>query len=315
MFGKIIGGLFGKGGTGTAGQAVTRAKQLAEDIRFRPATIATSVAGAGYDPATGALTSTLDPALQNIQDIGLGGAGNLFGQVADFDPSQRASQIFGEQAALLEPEFERQRTATRDAAFGSGRLGMLLGGEQPEFAGMAARQAEALANLAANSRQQAYGEMGALSDLGQAQLQAGMTPATFQQTLFAPMLDTETARSAAQYAAGQLELDPYATKAQMQQDDKRGSMDFVGSLFGAVAPKLPFLSDVRLKKDIKKIKVLSNGINVYSWNWIDESINDPTVGVLAQEIIDVIPEAVKEHESGYYKVDYSHPELKGIHNV
>ena len=59
---------------------------------------------------------------------------------------------------------------------------------------------------------------------------------------------------------------------------------------------------------------MSNGINVYSWNWIDESINQPTVGVIAQEIMDVIPEAVTQHESGFYQVDYSHPELEEIYN-
>lgn len=233
MLGKIVGGLFGKGGTGTAGDAVKKAEELAEQARFRPATIATSVAGAGYDPDTGALTSTLDPALQDIQDIGLRGAGGMFGQVADFDPSARASQIFSEQAALLQPEFERQRTATRDATFGSGRLGLQIGGMNPDFFGLSQAQSEALSALAPAAQQQAYTEMGQLAALGSQLQKAGMAPAAFQTSLFAPMLDAETARSVAELGAGQLQMDPYSTLAQMQQSDKKGSMDFVGSLFGS----------------------------------------------------------------------------------
>lgn len=232
MFGKVLDGLFGKGGTGVANQAIEVAKDLGEDVYFRPATVTTGVAGTAYDPSTGALTGTLDPALQDIQDTALGGAGNMFGQVADFDPSARASQIFSEQAALLQPEFERQRTATRDSTFGSGRLGLQIGGVNPDFFGLGKAQSETMAALAPQAQQQAYTEMGQLAQLGTALQQAGMAPSEFQLRMFEPMIQSEMARSAAALGAGQLQLDPYAQAVSSADAKRAGNAGFFGSLVG-----------------------------------------------------------------------------------
>jgi hypothetical protein len=74
-------------------------------------------------------------------------------------------------------------------------------------------------------------------------------------------------------------------------------------------------SDIRFKTDITLKKVLDNGIKVYDWVWneLGEKFKakwQPSSGVIAQEIKDVIPEAVIERD-GYLFVDYNHPELKG----
>ena len=234
MFGKILDGLFGKGGSGVAGDAIRVAKDLGEDVYFRPATVTTGVAGTAYDPDTGALTGTLDPALQGIQDTALGGAGNMFGQVASFDPTQRAQQIFSEQAALLQPEFERQRTATRDSTFGSGRLGLEIGGVNPDFFGLGKAQAETMAALAPQAQQQAYTEMGQLAQLGTALQQAGMAPSEFQLRMFDPMIQSEMARSAAALGSGQLQLDPYTQAAQSADSRRSSNAGFFGSLVGGL---------------------------------------------------------------------------------
>ena len=77
-----------------------------------------------------------------------------------------------------------------------------------------------------------------------------------------------------------------------------------------------FPSDVRLKKDIELVDQLDNGIEVYTWKWTDEAKSlgaddKNTRGVIAQKIMETIPEAVVVGESGYYMVDYGHPELHG----
>ena len=68
-------------------------------------------------------------------------------------------------------------------------------------------------------------------------------------------------------------------------------------------------SDVRLKKDIEYLGKHEKGFGVYKWNWNDDAkamgINDRTVGVLAQELIEYIPEAVSVHPKGYLQVDYN----------
>ena len=77
------------------------------------------------------------------------------------------------------------------------------------------------------------------------------------------------------------------------------------SAVGAVAP---FFSDVKLKTNIKQVGKLNNGIKVYTWNWTEEAkgiVGDQVeYGVIAQEVMEVVPEAVIEGNDGYLRVSY-----------
>jgi len=70
---------------------------------------------------------------------------------------------------------------------------------------------------------------------------------------------------------------------------------------------LAFLSDKRLKENIKKIGE-EKGHNIYSWTWnkLANSLGmfGDSFGVIAQEILDKYPSAVIS-ENGYLKVNYS----------
>jgi hypothetical protein len=67
-------------------------------------------------------------------------------------------------------------------------------------------------------------------------------------------------------------------------------------------------SDIRLKTEIKRVGKLPNGIPVYRWEWTKEAkeiVKDqPAFGVLAQEVLDFMPDAVRIGTDGYYQVDY-----------
>ena len=68
-------------------------------------------------------------------------------------------------------------------------------------------------------------------------------------------------------------------------------------------------SDIDLKENITKIGELEPGIGWYTWDWNDKgkaigAEAEPTEGVLAQEVLEVKPDAVVV-EDGYYAVDYS----------
>ena len=58
-----------------------------------------------------------------------------------------------------------------------------------------------------------------------------------------------------------------------------------------------------------KIDDVQPGVGWYTWTWNDTAkamgIDDPTEGVIAQELIEVDPSAVLMGEDGYYRVDYS----------
>ena len=78
-------------------------------------------------------------------------------------------------------------------------------------------------------------------------------------------------------------------------------------------------SDQLLKKDIKLIGKLKNGLGIFTWNWNDKAkelgVVGPTTGVIAQHVQSLIPEAVVRHYKGYLMVDYAHPELAGVMHV
>lgn len=120
-------------------------------------------------------------------------------------------------------------------------------------------------------------------------------------------IDAESARAMAAASAGQIGTSGYNTAAQagMAQDKA------MGSLFGGIASAaIGKWSDKNLKKNIKKIGTLSNGINIYSWEWNEAAkklgaATQETFGVIAQEIAKIIPNAVSKDSSGYLKVNYS----------
>jgi len=68
-------------------------------------------------------------------------------------------------------------------------------------------------------------------------------------------------------------------------------------------------SDIATKENIKQVGVLPSGINVYEFEYKpefkDESGHGRFVGVMAQEVQKVIPEAVAIGADGYMMVDYS----------
>ena len=62
-------------------------------------------------------------------------------------------------------------------------------------------------------------------------------------------------------------------------------------------------SDIRLKRDIAQVGELDSGINLYRYRylWSDTTY----VGVMAQEVAAVKPEAVLRGADGYLRVDYA----------
>jgi len=61
-------------------------------------------------------------------------------------------------------------------------------------------------------------------------------------------------------------------------------------------------SDKRLKDNIRPVGKLNNGLTVYCFNYKGD--NRPQIGLLAQEVQKIKPEAVAENEDGYLMVRY-----------
>jgi hypothetical protein len=81
-------------------------------------------------------------------------------------------------------------------------------------------------------------------------------------------------------------------------------------LFGLGSAGIMAFSDVRLKENIKPVGVMANGLTLYSFEYVDEIKLHPLagegihVGVMAQEVEQVFPYAVKTLDDGYKVVDY-----------
>lgn len=90
-----------------------------------------------------------------------------------------------------------------------------------------------------------------------------------------------------------------------QKQSALGQAANIGATLGAAYLRS---SDIRLKTEIKRVGKLPNGIPVYRWEWTKEAkeiVKDqPAFGVLAQEVLDFMPDAVVMGTDGYYQVDY-----------
>jgi hypothetical protein len=140
---------------------------------FEPFTY-TSMAGTARGEKDGRgfeFSQELSPELQALYQAGVAQAQPFLSQYLtaaqqpverfQFDQGgiqDRTAQYFSEQQAMLDPVFQEQRQQLTSDLFGSGRLGLQIGGVQPEAAGLAEAQAQALANSAMTARQMAMGE-------------------------------------------------------------------------------------------------------------------------------------------------------------
>jgi hypothetical protein len=84
--------------------------------------------------------------------------------------------------------------------------------------------------------------------------------------------------------------------------------NFNQGLMGLGAAGLPLLSDIRTKENIKQIHWLPNGLPVYEYEykpeWKDEAGHGKFIGVMAQDVIKVQPNAIVHRDDGYMMVNY-----------
>ena len=96
-------------------------------------------------------------------------------------------------------------------------------------------------------------------------------------------------------------------QAQTQGSKFAQGLQAVGTI--ASAANAMGFSDIRLKENVMKVGDVQPGVGWYTWDWNDTAkamgVDDPTEGVIAQELKEVDPSAVVVGDDGYYRVDYS----------
>lgn len=273
----------------------------------------TSPAGAVSDVTR---TDTLSPSQQRQLDQrnSLGEA--LLGigqqQIGQFDTSplrfktadSGQNQAFNRQLGLLQPDFTRQEDALRQRLSNQGipegsvlfdnELRKLRETQGRVKAGLANQADVTGQNQAISQRTQNFNELAAL--LGGQQLNTNQVAT--------PQIDTQAAFNAQQ---AQQQSNFQAKNASANNFNQglfslggaaiTGGLDFAGTKAGQ-----SFFSDRRLKKNIKRIgtHILGIGIYVFDYIWDEHSI-----GVMADEVKEVMPDAVIRHGSGFDMVNYA----------
>jgi len=275
-----VGGLFGVEG----GDSV-------DPLQYQPFNVQSALGQAQF--GDGSANVQLSPELQQAYSGLLGASQQRLGQAQDLQGT------LGFLGRVTQPQFERQQLSQESRLFNQGLLGSTTGQLQQQ--GLRKAQNQTLLQNAlqtqAQQTQQAQGLLGSALQTAQGPLALGQFGANLGQGELDAQLGTQSLRNQAQ---------------QRQQD-------FFGGLVGTAADAGAFsglggaitsgigglFSDIRLKKNIKKI-----GDYTYTWDWNDKAVQVgadtyPTTGVIAQEIIDIVPEAVFEGKHGYLMVDYS----------
>lgn len=141
-------------------------------------------------------------------------------------------------------------------------------------------------------------DIGALPSLG------GSTGASFQET-YSPFFASQNAARQSQNAANAKFMEQLGSAA------AGGAGGAGGAGAGSSAGLSAILSDRRLKENLVKIGNAGNGLNIYLGNYndkaleIDSNLNNNTqVFLIAQEVRDVNPDAVKLLDNGYLAVNY-----------
>jgi len=227
--------------------------------------------------------------------------------IAGYDPTQAAREYYSQ---YIEPDLsyqqEQERLALENRLLGQGMLGSTGGSmrmgelaraqsaEQRAGRAGAFSQAQDLLN---QMRQREAADLAAMAGIYEGPVSLMKTGAGIGGTM-------------GQIAAG------YTPTYQQSGGGSGlfGSLmpaigSFAGSEAGSAAIASMF-SDSRLKENVVKIGVTNKGLNWYKWDWNDKAKElgadkHRTTGVMAQEVMDVIPEAVIKDADGYYRIDYS----------
>ena len=280
--------------------------------------------GRGAAEAVGALRSqgfgrAQDAARQSFESQQGRQAG--LGQMQASLGGQQAS-IGGQQAALgSQMAGLGQQQVQRGQALGGFGSNIMQGGQQlgglGQMAGNMGQQYGQIGKGIAGLGQQGQGMLGnqvnMLNQLGQ-QGQATQQAALSRQFTGAQALAGEPMQRLAQ---GQALLAGVpqgggisgGTGAQVNNPTSYQDPSKFSQIVGAVGAVGSLFSDSELKTNIKKVTDVEPNIGWYTWDWNDKAKElgidaEPTEGVLAQEVLEVKPDAVVVKD-GYYAVDYA----------
>jgi len=223
-----------------------------------------------------------------------------------FSPDYEANQI---NAALQSGrESARESQAGQNAMYGAaGGLGssrMALADKNLESLN-AQRQATAAAGAQAQVQQNRLSAANSMLGAGQSLANIGMSATGNQITAAQSPMDL-----ASKYAGIIFGVPQASTTPNFAGTQGSNTSGFGFGVTGVGGGNSPYSgSDIAIKQNIQKIGVLDNGLNLYKYEYKDQYKDTwghgQQIGVMAQDVEKVKPEAVSMHPDGYKMVNYS----------
>jgi hypothetical protein len=217
-----------------------------------------------------------------------------------FDPAYEKNQI---DAALQSGrESARESQLGQNAMYGSaGGLGssrMALADKNLSSLN-AQRQATAAAGAQSQVQQNRMAAANSMMGAGQSLANIGLSSTGNQITAAQSPMDLYNKYASVVFGVPQASTNPNFTGTQGSTNTGSGFNFGIGGQG----------SDISIKENIQKIGLLKNGINLYKFEYKDQYKDTwghgQQIGVMAQEVEKIIPEAVSTHKDGYKLVNYS----------
>jgi len=239
---------------------------------------------------------SFSPGQQQLFDITQAGKASMLGQAAPEFGANR-ERVMEAMMGRVGTDIGRARESKRSQLVAQG---IPVGSEayNREMEQLDRRETDARQQAEISATQQAGTEYGAeLAGRGQQLGALGMfspQSPSFNQFYNQQAIPGADYMGAAQQQ-GQWDMSGYNA----QQAQKNAMMQ---GLFSLGAAAIPMLSDQRLKKNIIKIGESAIGLPIYLFKYLWSE--DWSVGHMAQEVLEVRPEAVITMPNGYYAVNY-----------
>lgn len=286
-----------------------------KDLLLNNPNILTPEGGQSYDPLTNTikLNESDFTKSERLRQEGL--AAQLSGSLnGDLSNSGQAIQdaTFNRGKAQIDPIIKQQR---RDLATQLADQGIPAGSEGYNEAmnrldDSIARQYTDLSQASIQTgeavRTQRFNEIASL--LGRSQVGAGSSFGQNQGSNFSG-LDLFGAEQSALSFNRQSAFQNDQNRLQLRQANKNAIYGALGSVGASAisAPKGTFTgSDRNLKENIKKIGTSEKGFDIYEFEYKNKDLGEGVYqGVMAQDLLESIPEAVLSDNNGSLSVDYS----------
>lgn len=249
--------------------------------------------------------------------------------------------LYRQQERMLDPQFQQQQralqsqlaaqgatpgTAAYDAAMGNFSDSQMRAYGDARDRAIVGRGAEQSRLFGQDLAAAQFGNQAAGQSFNQQMQQAGLANSGRQQYIQEQLLERQLPMNelAAFYNMSGVQMPQFGTppganvaptdvagiynnnyQGQLAAYQAQQSASPLGSIFGAIGQigaAMPW-SDRRLKERIVRIGMLDNGIPIYAYSFKADP-DTRHIGVMAQEVREVRPDAVIEDPSGFLKVDY-----------